>query len=223
MAEYAIVINAEDIAKATVYTDISIKEALARGVAQLCVEPVDVISDDTEALPPMFRENRKLRAQFQMGILASLLGREYEKQTVIVRGENGSEERPLAWCMDEDDYRKCESSHVMNQLERMKKAKVADADRIFDFLYDYKAVYQVGGNQFSLDGNGTLHQVGEDDSVFLAGDGHHIAHHDVFFRLGIFINSRKAHRRLLYFRLASTAVSRRLPFSKSETAAMTCS
>lgn len=140
MAEYAIVINAEDIAKATVYTDISIKEALARGVAQLCVEPVDVISDDTEALPPMFRENRKLRAQFQMGILASLLGREYEKQTVIVRGENGSEERPLAWCMDEDDYRKWASSHVMNQLERMKKAKGTDADRIFDFLYDYKAI-----------------------------------------------------------------------------------
>ena len=140
MAEYAIVITPEDIERATAYTDIAVKEALARGVAQLCVEPVNVISDDTEALPPMFRENRKLRAQFQMGILASLLGREYTQQSVIVRGEDSREKRPLAWCMDEDDYRKWASSHVMNQLERMKKAKGPDADRIFDFLYDYRAI-----------------------------------------------------------------------------------
>lgn len=141
MAEkYEIVITPEDIAKATVYTDLEIKEILARGVAQLCVEPVEVVSEETEALPTMYRENRKLRAQFQMGILASLLGREYTQQTATVRTENGEEDRPLAWCMDGDDYRKWASSHVMNQLERLKKAKGADNDRIFDFLYDYKAI-----------------------------------------------------------------------------------
>lgn len=138
--EYDINITAEDIAKAVTYTDLEIKEVLARGIAQLCIEPVEVVSDDAEALPPMYRENRKLRAQFQMGILASLLQREFTKQMVTVHGEDGDKEQPLAWCMDADDYRLWASSHVMNQLERMKKAKGADADRIFDLLYDYKAI-----------------------------------------------------------------------------------
>lgn len=141
MATYKVEITAEDIQNATTFTSLSSKEVVARAIAKLCIEPVEIISDDGEALPTMFRENRKLRQQFQMGILASLLGRKYTLQTVKIRTEDGAEEKSLAWCMDEDEYNEWAESHVMNQLERLKKGADKElANRVFDFLYDYKAI-----------------------------------------------------------------------------------
>lgn len=141
MAEYVINITPEDIQNATTYTSLPAKEVLTRTVAKFCIEPVLVNVDDATPLPSMFRENRKLRAQFMMGILASLLGREYTLQTVKIRGDESAEEHKLTWCMDEDDYNLWASSHVMNQLERMKKGKPGEiVNRLFDLLYDYKAI-----------------------------------------------------------------------------------
>ena len=141
MAVYDIIITAEDIKNASAYTTLPAKEVLTRSVAQFCIEPVEVEVDKDTPLPPMFRENRKLRSQFMMGILASLLGKEYTLQTVKIRGEEGAEEHQLAWCMDEDDYNLWASSHVMNQFERLKKSKDAEVvNKLFDFLYDYKAI-----------------------------------------------------------------------------------
>ena len=141
MAVYDINITAEDIKAAASHTPLSTKESLTRAIAELCIEPVEVKADDATPLPPLFRENRKLRMQFQMGLLASLLGRGYAQQTVRVRTEEGFDERPLACCMDEDEYQKWASSHVMNQLERLKKNKEAEVvNTVFDFLYDYKAM-----------------------------------------------------------------------------------
>jgi hypothetical protein len=141
MAVYDINITAEDIKNASAYTSLPAKEVLTRSVAQFCIEPVEVKADDSTPLPPMFRENRKLRSQFMMGILASLLGKEYTLQTVKIRGDESAEEHQLAWCMDEDDYQLWASSHVMNQLERLKKSKDTETvNKVFDFLYDYKAI-----------------------------------------------------------------------------------
>ena len=76
-----------------------------------------------------------------MGILATMLNRAFALQAVTVRGDESGEERHLAWCMDEDVYTEWASSHVMNQLERMKKSKDTElVNRVFDFLYDYKAI-----------------------------------------------------------------------------------
>ena len=139
-AEYKVEITADDVMGAITYTSLSMKESLARGIAGFCIEPVEV-KEGEEALPTMFRENRKLRQQFQMGILATLLGREFELQTVSLRGDESGEERKLAWCMDEEEYNAWASSHVMNQLERLKKGKDSEVvNRIFDILYDYKAI-----------------------------------------------------------------------------------
>lgn len=146
MADERIEITAEDIKNAATYTPIQLKEVIARNIAALCIEPVEVDAGDGQMLPTMFRENRKLRQQYQMGILASLLGREFAVQKATIRTDNGKEERDLAWCMDEDDFNKWAGSHVMNQLERLKKGKDSVVvNKVFDLLYDYKAIEMMLG------------------------------------------------------------------------------
>lgn len=140
MAEL-ITITEEDILGAQTYMPLAAKEMLTRAVAEFCIEPVEIKADETETLPPMFRENRKLRHQFQMGILATLLHRDYAMQKVKYQHSEDGEEHDLTWCMDEDEYDIWAESHVMNQLERLKKTKnSAVVNRLFDLLYDYKAI-----------------------------------------------------------------------------------
>ena len=137
MADITITIN--DVKNAATYMGLAIKEEMTRAIARMCIEPVEIKADENESLPPMFRENRKLRQQFQMGILAAMLGKEYEQQAVRIAGVD--EEQLLPWCMDEAEYDRWAASHVMNQLERLKKAADKTAlNTIFDLLYDYKAI-----------------------------------------------------------------------------------
>lgn len=111
MAENTIKITAEDIKNATTYTELGIKEVLARNIASLLMEPVEINVDGNSALPPMYRENRKLRQQYQMGILATMLHREYTLEKVKIKTDDGTEERQLAWCMSADDYNVVRSRH----------------------------------------------------------------------------------------------------------------
>ena len=60
MAAYKVEITTEDIMNATTFTSLSAKEVLTRSVAAFCIELVEV-QDGDEVLPPMYRENRKLR------------------------------------------------------------------------------------------------------------------------------------------------------------------
>ena len=132
MADYSITITEKDILDAADYIPISVKEQFTRAVAFICLEPVEVKYDD-EPLPTMFRENKKIKAQYLMGILATLLQKEFAVQK-LTSGED------LPMCMDETDYDKWATSHVMNQLERLKKCKnQAVVNKLFDMLYDYKA------------------------------------------------------------------------------------
>lgn len=132
MAEYAVTITEQDILNAGTYVNIDVKERFTRAVAFLCLEPVEVKNDE-DSLPMMFRENKKIKAQYMMGTLATLLGRDYESQTL----KTGEE---LSGCMAEADYDLWAGSHVMNQLERLKKTKNSEVvNRLFDLLYDYKA------------------------------------------------------------------------------------
>lgn len=132
MAEYAIKITEQDILDAADYIVIGIKEQFARAVAFLCLEPVEVKNGE-DALPTMFRENKKIKAQYLMGVLATLLRKPFETQK-LASGEE------LATCMDEAEYDRWAGSHVMNQLERLKKCKdTAVVNKLFDLLYDYKA------------------------------------------------------------------------------------
>ena len=133
MAEYAIEITEQDILGASDYVGIGVKESFTRAIAFLCLEPVEV-QDGEDALPLMFRENKKIKAQYLMGTLATLLQKKYTPQA-LKSGEI------LEGCMDEAEYDMWASSHVMNQLERLKKCgKSAVVNKLFDLLYDYKAI-----------------------------------------------------------------------------------
>lgn len=133
MAEYAINITEKDILDASTYIGVSVKEQFVRAVAFLCLEPVEV-QNDGDTYPLMFRENKKIKAQYLMGVLATLLKRPFESEKL----KSGEE---LTGCMAEAEYDRWAQSHVMNQLERLKKAlKNSEAvNKLFDLLYEYKA------------------------------------------------------------------------------------
>lgn len=138
MAENTINLTAEDIDGAITYMPLAQKELLSRNIALFCLEPVEVKVGTTgggEALPNRVRENRKLRQQYEMGLLAHYLQKPYPEQKVIIEHD----EQELSFCMDEDEYDRWASSHIFNQLERLKKSKTSEtANKVFDLLYDYK-------------------------------------------------------------------------------------
>lgn len=134
-----IVITAEDIAKAMTYIPLTAKEGFARNIAPFCLEPVDVNVgiDQSFPLPNRVRENRKLAQQYKMGFLAYYLRKDFKTQEAVIADGETIE---LTMCMDESEYDLWASSHVFNQLERLKKSKdsAETANRVFDLLYDYK-------------------------------------------------------------------------------------
>lgn len=129
----AITITESDIAKASTYVPIEAKNGIARIVATFCVEPTDGMGD-----APVYRENRKIRQMFLMGILAELyLHRDYHVQKVKV-GE--ADEQEVRLLMQISEYDEWAESHVINQLERLKKDKTKKvSNTVYDLLYDYKA------------------------------------------------------------------------------------
>ena len=135
MAEYPINITEQDILDAASYIGISTKETFTRAIAFACLEPVNVqLDNDGDTLPTMFRENKKIKAQYMMGTLATLLGKPFESEKL----KSGEE---LTGCMSETEYDLWAQSHVMNQLERLKKVKNSEVvNKLFDVLYEYKAI-----------------------------------------------------------------------------------
>lgn len=129
---YSVTITEAEVLKSATYVGIAIKEQFTRAVAFVCIEPVNV-EYDGQSLPTMFRENKKIKAQYLMGTLATLLQRDFPVQK-LASGEE------LSGCMDEAEYDAWAGSHVMNQLERMKRSKNGEVvNKVFDLLYDFKA------------------------------------------------------------------------------------
>lgn len=144
MAEYSVIITPEDVAKAKSYIPVGEKKRVSQGIAFFCCEAaapeLPESMKDMPTLPFMVQEDRKLRLQFQMGLLADYLGMEYPEEIAIVPTEDGENaEQPLGHCMAEEEYDRWAASHVVNQLERLKKAKGSEvSDKVFDILYDWK-------------------------------------------------------------------------------------
>jgi hypothetical protein len=130
-----ITITEEDIAKVTTYVPLETKISIANIIAAFCVEK----ADNSENSDGLYRENRKLRQMFLMGILAEMyLHKDYKLQTVKLSEDGEAQEVRLL--MDLDEYDRWASSHVMNQLERLKKDKTKKASNLmYDLLFDYKA------------------------------------------------------------------------------------
>ena len=130
----AVTITESDISKASTYVPIEAKKGVARIIALFCVEPAADMGG-----APVYRENRKFRQMFLMGILAEMyLHRDYHLQRVKL-GEDG-EEQDVRLLMQESEYDEWAASHVVNQLERLKKDKTKKvSNTVYDLLYDYKA------------------------------------------------------------------------------------
>ena len=136
-----IVITTEDIQNAESYIPVTLKEAAVRMMATLCIEEA---KGEKEAqgltLPTIYRENRLHRQQFAMGILAGFyLKKPYRMaklQYIDGKGETHAED--INYMMDTEELDIWAGSHVMNQLERIKKKRDGCADKVYDLLYDLK-------------------------------------------------------------------------------------
>lgn len=138
MAE--IMLTAEDIEKAESYIPIEKKKAMAELMTTFCVEEyADPNDGRVVKLPPQYRENRMSRQMFLMGVLAEMyLKKEYRYQKIHYMAGDEVVEKEVPLFMDADDYNDWAGSHVLNQLERMKKRRDALADKVYDLMGDFK-------------------------------------------------------------------------------------
>lgn len=122
-----IILSEKIIEEAKSYIPLATKEALALSLSQCCVEKVRVGMDEKMAnrYPPRVQENLMTKARAVMGVfLYYYLGIEWE----------GWEED---LCIPLNLYDQYASSHIMNQLERMKSnGKIRD--KIYDIVYDFR-------------------------------------------------------------------------------------
>ncbi len=133
-----VAIHESDIINAEKFIPIGQKTLMAKLMADLCVA-ADERKDDDVSAPPMCHENRMVRQQFLMGVLAHYLHRDYKKEVYTTRDANGEYvEKEVNFLMAADEYDKWGSSHVMNQLERLKRSKnEAVRNGVYDLMYDY--------------------------------------------------------------------------------------
>lgn len=135
-------IEEKDIEQASSFVSVSQKYVVATLAAKICVEAVPKKQNPWPAAPDRFRENRMLRHMVMMGILAKFyLKKEFEPAQISygVKGKKRQQSQ-VDFMMDGQTYDEWAGSHVINQLERLKKGKDhAIGDKVFDILYDYKA------------------------------------------------------------------------------------
>lgn len=136
-----IVITTEDIQRAESYMPVAMKEAAVRMMATLCIDEVAPGKErDGLPAPLFFRENRLHRQQFFMGVLAGFyLKKPYRMAKLqYIDGKGETRKEDLNYMMDTEELDIWAGSHVMNQLERIKKKRDGCADKVYDLLYDLK-------------------------------------------------------------------------------------
>lgn len=132
-----ITITVDDVKNAEDYIPVAQKEVMARLIADLCVEQHTHKDED---VPTMMRENRMRRQQFLMGVFSSCyLKKEYELEELHYKNDKGKIiGQKCNFFMTVADYDMWAGSHVINQLERMKRSQKEVSDKIYDMLYDFK-------------------------------------------------------------------------------------
>ena len=122
------IITEEMIQKAESYIPLARKRAIAKAVAEACLEAADAlteeISRDTQlSIPQLHREQCGTKALHLM----------YFFLTEYLHLD-------LSDDFAEDEYDYYASSHIFNQLERFKSGDMELRIKVFDILYDYKAL-----------------------------------------------------------------------------------
>ena len=142
----AVELTKEQLKNAKTYIPIAAKEILAEQIAGWVMESVEMTTNPSLPMPPMWKENRALKNLLMMGILCKYyLGMDFECQSVRLVEKNGEQvgEQPIDFFPTAEEYDKFASSMIMNQLERLKKGNSEISNIIFDVLYDYKTLEQM--------------------------------------------------------------------------------
>lgn len=146
MESTKIVITSDIIKKASTYIPIMEKQRMVEAIAPLCVAkvklsyiPTGAADNETQSAPDRHQEVKCLTNLFLMGILA------HEYLRMPYDGDEARDGyRHLQ--MPANVYDKWAGSHVMNQLERLKKDKDL-TETIFDLMYDYKEMRWLLANE----------------------------------------------------------------------------
>lgn len=134
----AVIITREDIQNARSYMPLLMKTQLARQIAVWCTDEAEGSGDEGEV--PFYTENRAKRQLFLYGLLARwYLKRDFECGSAQITKDGETEDLEVDYYMTVDAYDEWAGSHVMNQLERLKRDKEI-ADKVFDILQDFKAL-----------------------------------------------------------------------------------
>lgn len=127
-----ILITELDLKSARSYVPVAEKEEFVEHCYQRCFSKVQINLGDDEngAMPNMYMENAFAKSKFLMSALVAMyLGKEKELETV-----DGD-----PWLMTDRQFDLWAGSHVLGQIERMKKKAPQDLqDKVFDLLRDYK-------------------------------------------------------------------------------------
>lgn len=126
-------VTEEMISKASDYIPYFEKVTIASDLAESCIEAVDKITDGIASetqlpIPQLYKECVGAKQYFLMYYLLT------RYLHIDIKEEK--------WNDEEYDY--YASSHIFNQLERLKSGNNADVKaKVFDILYDYKQLKQM--------------------------------------------------------------------------------
>lgn len=111
------------------YVPMREKMQFVKEAADLCFDRVELKIDkglDSVPMPPMYKENTAIKSRVLMSAYAKLyLNEPYETEK-------------NQWLMTEQEYDRFAASHIMNQLERMKRYDGEVRDKAFDVIADMR-------------------------------------------------------------------------------------
>mgnify|MGYP000431148528 FL=1 len=111
------------------YVPMREKMQFVKEAADLCFDRVELKIDkglDSVPMPPMYKENTAIKSRVLMSAYAKLyLNEPYETEK-------------NQWLMTEADYDRFAASHIMNQIERLKRYDGEVRDKAFDVIADMR-------------------------------------------------------------------------------------
>lgn len=124
-----IVVTKEKLMQMPDYVPLREKMEFVKEAADLCFDRVELKIDgglDSMPMPPLYKENTAIKSCVLMSAYAKLyLSEPYEVEK-------------NQWLMTEADYDRFAASHIMNQIERLKRYDGEVRDKAFDVIADMR-------------------------------------------------------------------------------------
>lgn len=124
-----IVITKEKLMQMPDYVSLREKMQFVKEAADLCFDRVELKIDgglESMPMPPLYKENMAIKSRVLMAAYAKFyLGEAFEPEK-------------NAWIMSTTDYDRFAASHIMNQIERLKRYDGDVRDKAFDVVADMR-------------------------------------------------------------------------------------